>query len=375
MPPKFVLIDKVPLRVGSFMTQDAFSGDGICLLREGCMITSEAQLLRLALPDVQFGEYVPPENRRKSVDVEEDPNIEIDGIVANEKVDENGEPIQVEEIDEVALQIERATEVKAAVVENVTSIFERLQTGENVDVGSAQDAVAQLSEEMLTDRYSLTSVVKLKSADEYTFTHCVNVSILAMYLTLYSDWQPYLHDIGVGALLHDIGKVGVPTNVLHKTGLLDFSEMNVIKRHPRQGAQLLFSSGCRNEVILSCVLDHHEKVMGSGYPNGKSGDAVTPFARIVAIADIYDALTTDRPYRKAMKPNDALAIMTNKMYGELDVKLLQLFINVIGEVMIFDAAHSDGSLPGEMQTVDEILPVTLSSFRQIATISSIDAVA
>ena len=106
------------------------------------------------------------------------------------------------------------------------------------------------------DRYSMTSLVKLKSIDEYTFTHCVNVCILSMYLALYSEWHGYLHDIGVGAILHDIGKVSVPADVLRKTGLLDFTEMNSIKCHPRYGARLLFKSGCRNQIILSCVLDN-----------------------------------------------------------------------------------------------------------------------
>jgi len=106
---------------------------------------------------------------------------------------------------------------------------------------------------------------------------------------------------------------------------------------------------------------------GNGYPNGKAGDAVTSFARIVAIADIYDALTTDRRYREAMTPKEAIDVMTHKMHGELDTQLLQLFINVIGEVLIMDAAHS-GETPGEIQ------PSTLSSLRQTEA-NGIDAVA
>lgn len=283
------------------------------LLGAGNIITTKAEILRLSQPDVTFGVFIPSLDR----------------------------DIPEKEVTKEEEDVKRAGEIKAAVVQDITGVFSRLETDGDIDFDVAENAVGMLLDEMQHNLYAISSMAMLKDADAYTFTHSVNVSILSMYLVLRTEYAGTVNDIGIGAMLHDIGKVEVPINILHKDGPLDDPEMNTMKRHPLRGAQILHGLGYRNSIAMACVLEHHEKLTGRGYPLRKSGDALSPYGRIVAIADVYDALTTDRPYRKAMKSRDAISIMTQNMSRDLDLNMLREFLIAIGQLEQFCSA-ADG---------------------------------
>jgi len=223
-------------------------------------------------------------------------------------------------------------------VGDVTSVFGRVEEGARVDVAMARGAVSKLLGEMFRDDFALASLVQLKDADAYTFTHSVNTSILSMYLAMVAGCAMDVTELGLGALLHDIGKLGTPVSILRKAGPLDASEVAVIRRHPERGAELLAQSGCQNEPVKCCILDHHEKMNGSGYPHGKVGDQVSASARILCLSDVYDALTTDRPYRRALSPEDALSTMAHQMEGELDQRWFQVLEAAVGRFVESDYA-------------------------------------
>jgi len=300
------------LRVGTRLTADAYSPNGVLVLCAGGVIENESQLLSLRRHHVRLGlrehggeDSLEPEERPRT----SDPRAK-----------------------ELEANIRRASCVKSEAVRQVSSVFERIETSGKVDVRAMQDAVSGLVKELLSDRLALASLVQLKDADSYTFTHSVNVAILAMYLAMNAQFEEDLEQIGTGAILHDIGKVRTPLSVLRKKGPLTEIERRVIQRHPQHGVDLLLESGFADAVGLSCVLDHHEKLSGGGYPHGKRATELSPYAKITGLADIYDAMTTPRPYRNAMTAQEALLTMSHEMAMDLDPWLLERFIAAVGHL-------------------------------------------
>ena len=165
--------------------------------------------------------------------------------------------------------------------------------------------------------------------DPYTAGHSERVAeyarALAIELGLDERQVIVVHG---GALLHDLGKIAVPDSVLFKPGRLDAREREMIEVHPTVGASLL-SSVTSMEDVVPCVLHHHEKVNGSGYPHGLRGESIPLGARIIAVADAYDAMTTDRPYRRALSSEEALAEIIEKAGAQFDVRCAQAFATLV----------------------------------------------
>jgi putative nucleotidyltransferase with HDIG domain len=150
-----------------------------------------------------------------------------------------------------------------------------------------------------------------------------------------------------GALLHDIGKIGVADAVLFKPGPLDMPERREIARHPVLGARLLGGLSAMSGVV-PCVLHHHERIDGDGYPDGLGGDAIPLGARLIAVTDSFDAMTTDRPYRRAMSIDSAVAEIVRVAGSQLDERLAQTFVELVarGEVVLLDVPASVTDSPG-----------------------------
>jgi putative nucleotidyltransferase with HDIG domain len=175
------------------------------------------------------------------------------------------------------------------------------------------------------------SLVELLSNDYTLYTHSVNVMLfgaaLAGRLKLGDDKD--LRDFAVGALLHDIGKTQVSGEVLEKKGPLSPEEWRVVRQHPTMGRRILSHEGRLQPLSLDIVMHHHERLDGKGYPDNLTGGAVTPWARAVAIADVFDALTTRRPYRAALSSFDALRLMQTEMDDGLDMSFFREFVKML----------------------------------------------
>lgn len=169
----------------------------------------------------------------------------------------------------------------------------------------------------------------LKVSDEYTFKHSVDVASMAMIIAKRNNMSDKdVYQIGVSGLLHDLGKCDIPNEVLNKPGRLTDEEFGIIKKHPVYGYNILKDKkDIPNEVLLG-VLQHHEKIDGSGYPMGVKMDKMGIYAQILAVADIYDALVTERPYKKGFSPRDAVEMIMS-MTRELDVKAIRLLLNSV----------------------------------------------
>jgi len=169
----------------------------------------------------------------------------------------------------------------------------------------------------------------LKISDEYTFKHSVDVATMAMIIARkhgLSDKEVY--EVGISGLLHDVGKSQIPNEILNKAGRLDEDEFALMKQHSLLGYKILKEKGDILPIISLGVLQHHEKISGLGYPLGLTGDKITLYAKILSVADIYDALVTERPYKKAFSQRDAIEIIMS-MTPDLDVNVIESFLSSI----------------------------------------------
>jgi hypothetical protein len=183
--------------------------------------------------------------------------------------------------------------------------------------------------------------------DPYTAGHSRRVAVYSRQLADAIDLpESEAEIVESGALLHDIGKIGVPDAVLFKPGPLDVPERQAIALHPLLGARLLAGVSSMGGVV-SCVLHHHERIDGDGYPQGLRGEAIPLSARLVAIADSFDAMTTDRPYRRAMPVEDALSELLRVAGTQLDEHLVRTFVDLVmrGEIVLLDVQARPSDSP------------------------------
>lgn len=232
--------------------------------------------------------------------------------------------------DDLTQAVDVASAAKQEATDAVASVFARIHAPEELDVSMLRSVVSAMVASLVSDPRALLSMALIKDADNYTHTHSVNVAILAMCLSTHIGQMAEAEEIGIGGLVHDIGKVEIPPQILHKPGTLTNAEAQAMRQHPVIGAQLLSKSGDFSHVAVVCARDHHETANGGGYPFGKRGSEISVPAQITAIADVYDALTTDRPYRDALLPEQALRLMTRNLANSFDPVLLEAFVGLIG---------------------------------------------
>lgn len=172
----------------------------------------------------------------------------------------------------------------------------------------------------------------LKVSDEYTFKHSVDVATMAMIIAKkHGLSEKEVYEVGIAGLLHDVGKSKIPNEVLNKPGKLTDEEFDIMKQHSLYGYRILQEKQDISEHIRLGVLQHHEKIDGSGYPLKVPGEKICPYARILSVVDIYDALVTERPYKKAFSKRDAVE-MIMAMTDELDVSMMRSFL---GSVILY----------------------------------------
>ena len=225
--------------------------------------------------------------------------------------------------------IQERTRVKA--IHRVYGTFEKLDETGELNVEPLEETSESILVDILSNKNNLVQLTDIRKHDDYTFAHCVNVSVLSGMLgsIIHLERQDMLNLI-LGGLLHDIGKLVIPHEILTKTGRLNDNEFNIIKMHPKAGRDRLRTLPIPSAQILATIaMQHHEHMDGRGYPNHVMGDAIHRFSRIVAIADVYDALTSRRAYKPAYKPHIAFKIMTKCSPGQFDEDLLQQFFNNI----------------------------------------------
>ena len=204
--------------------------------------------------------------------------------------------------------------------------------GRAINMDEVNRVISDMSDSILRNPDALTSLTRLKNFDEYTFYHSVNTSILAMSLGRHLEFdRTTLHQIGVGSLLHDIGKTKIPTEILNKPGRFKPDEMEIMKQHVLRGVEILSTTTGLGDSYLRPALEHHERVDGTGYPYRRVRSELSQFGMMAAVVDIYDAMTSDRCYHKGQAAHEALQFLYRlSLEGHLDAVLVQQFIYVVG---------------------------------------------
>lgn len=196
----------------------------------------------------------------------------------------------------------------------------------------ASDEVMEIMEECFHGYdIGFYGISKITNKDYYTYTHSVNVGL---YCMTYGVKVKMNHDevrtLGLGGMLHDVGKAKISTDILNKKGMLTPQEFQIIKNHAPLGGKILDEMKCYSDSVVEMATQHHEKYKGGGYPRGIVGDEISHYARICKVMDVYDALTTRRSYKKAMSPFDTLTLMKKQMSDEFDSRILDGFIQYMG---------------------------------------------
>jgi len=252
---------------------------------------------------------------------------------------------------------EEEMETAKRVYKDAKNVVERamheVRMGREINMDAVDKVVDGLADSVLRNVDALTSLSRLKSFDEYTFFHSVNTSVLALAMgrSLEMD-RGTICLMGTGTLLHDVGKMKVPHSILNKPGALDNYEFEIMKQHTLRGAEILSrTTGLREEAIRP-ALEHHERMDGSGYPYGRKANELTQFGRIASVVDIYDAITSDRCYHKAMPPYKALQFLfTLGQKGHLEPLMVQRFIKCVG---VYPVGSCVGLNTGEVAIVAQI---------------------
>ncbi|MFQ5455683.1 MAG: HD-GYP domain-containing protein [Nitrospirota bacterium] len=295
------------------------------------LIKSTKEIDKIKKYDIRFIEIDTEKGRdhKKAVPMEE----------VNRKIDENIkkdikqiEALHSEEMDEIPFEeeIEESKRIYNEAKNVVKNVMNSVRIGKNIDVEKVNGVVDNMIDSLYRNKNTLLSLSRLKDFDEYTFFHSINVSILSLAMGKHMGYpRSDLQIIGRGGLLHDIGKVKIPETIFNKIVSLTEDEFSLIKRHVEFGVDILSSSGDVPQKSLIMASQHHERYDGRGYPKGLAGEQITTFGVIAGLADVFDAVTTERTYQRAKLPYEGLRILY-KLKGAFPDDLLEKFIQCMG---------------------------------------------
>jgi putative nucleotidyltransferase with HDIG domain len=225
----------------------------------------------------------------------------------------------------------RATMIVARSKLAMASMFGEARMGQTINTAGAQRMVEEISDSITRNPGALISLTRLKTADDYTYMHSIAVCALMIALARMLKVDEQLtRSLGVAGLLHDLGKASMPMEVLNKPGKLTDAEFDIIKSHPQKGYNMLVGGEGVDAITLDVCLHHHEKMDGSGYPKRLKGEEISLYAKMGAVCDVYDAITSNRPYKSGWDPAESLKKMAEWTQGHFDPKVFHAFVKILG---------------------------------------------
>lgn len=252
--------------------------------------------------------------------------------------DEDDFPLKMAITEDAKASIEKHQEDDPSKLSFSSEVKDRISVGieylyNNIETPEMDQTAALITKEIMEAIHDNDAVAVdlnvLKASDEYTFKHSVDVATISMVVAGHLDYsEKEVYDIGIAALLHDVGKSRIPTEILNKNGKLDDDEFEIMKMHSVYGYEILKERGTYSDLICISVLQHHEKMSGNGYPYGYKNDQITPYARLITVADVYDALVTDRPYKKAYNQSDAVENIMS-LTADIEGNIMKAFLSSI----------------------------------------------
>ncbi|MGE9549876.1 HD-GYP domain-containing protein [Erwinia amylovora] len=284
------------------------------LVHNAMLLTTEQQIHRIVKNDI------------KEVWIDLDKGRGPDPVATQ---DEPGQPEAAAEPGGMYEEIEQAQAICLNAKGQVMDMFSDARLGRTIDTVSTLPLVDEIGGSISRHPAALLSVVRLKTHDDYTYLHSVAVCALMISLARQLELdEEQTRRAGTAGLLHDVGKAGISLAILNKPGKLTGEEFEVMKQHPVLGEDLLRKSGADDD-LLDVALHHHEKINGSGYPHGLKGKAISLLARMAAVCDVYDAVTSNRPYKAGWNPASAMHQMAS-WEGHFDRKIFYAFVKAVG---------------------------------------------
>ncbi len=317
------LIDVEKLSIGMCLARPVHNEFGLKLLDAGVYINSENQIEKLRDGGV------------RKVFITKDQSQVSTLSTHDQKVAEKEFRDEVENPDKIMKSLKQELAVARNIYSSAQTVIDdvlhNVRMGKNIDNTAVKDAASHLIESVVTNPYALMSMVNLKRTDEYTFNHSVNVTAISLAIATHLSMTPeQLDHIGVGALMHDVGKAKIDINIINKPGRLTDEEFDIMQRHTVYGFEICKREKLKDEVVLDIVRHHHEAYNGEGYPDRLSRRSISKYAALVSIADFYDALTTERSYKKSMKPAESINFLHKMSNSKFDRRLVFHFIKVMG---------------------------------------------
>lgn len=227
-------------------------------------------------------------------------------------------------------ELQSAQKLCLAAKEKMVELFSEARMGKAVSPSAVEPLVEEISASVTRHPDALISVARLKRHDDYTYLHSVAVCALMIALARQLKLPPeQIREAGIGGMLHDIGKAAMPLQVLNKPGALTDDEYRIMKAHPQRGYEMLKEGGGASAAALEIALHHHEKFDGTGYPHGQAGEDIDLLSRMGAVCDVYDAISSNRPYKKAWSPAESVRRMA-AWKGHFDPSVFNAFVKSIG---------------------------------------------
>lgn len=206
-----------------------------------------------------------------------------------------------------------------------------VRLGRAISIDDVEPVVEAITGSLARNASAMLGILGIKNKDDYTFLHSVSVgTLLIAFGRSMGMPEEETREMGLGGMLHDLGKMKVPDSILNKPGRLTDDEFSVIKRHPEDGHAILVETRGVGEIPLDITRHHHERINGRGYPDALEGDRISRYARMAAVVDVYDAITADRCYHKAMTATEALRRMWEWSANDFDRSVLQSFMKCVG---------------------------------------------
>lgn len=229
------------------------------------------------------------------------------------------------------LEMQQAEPAFHSAREQSLRLLEAVRLGHELDVAQVKVVVKECVESMLRNPGAMLWLARIKNSDEYTAEHCLRVAIYSIALGRELGLrQDELEHLGMCGMLHDVGKIKVPSAILNKPGALTPHELRVMQSHASEGRKLLMSNQQVTAAAVDVAFSHHERLDGRGYPRGLDAPRIPHFAKIVAVVDAYDAINSDRPYSKGKSSLEALRILFEASGSHFDEELVKIFVRRIG---------------------------------------------
>lgn len=328
--PEFAVIKKIKvesLKPGIFV-HDLNSGWlHHPFLRNKIRIETEADVEKIL--EYQIREvYIDTE---KGLDIDDAPTQQEVAAEIQTEIDKVPAPVKKESRRPLQDELARAKRLIGEAKKTTRRLMDDVKLGKQIDVVQVEIIVDKLTHSVLNNKDALISLVRIKQKDEYTYMHSLAVSALCISFAQHLGLDAAkTKQIGIGGLLHDFGKVKIPLEVLTKPGPLTEKEFEVMKKHVEHGECILRQLTRIDESSIRVTADHHERLDGTGYPQGLRGDQISLFGQMAAIVDIYDALTAERCYKNSMPPTEALKKIFEWSDGYLNRQLVEQFIANVG---------------------------------------------